>query len=222
MAKTVTHQDLKSYFGSEDHLEVSQQKSFSQIIFELLSEKEPSKDQLNIFELILNLSIDHGSDTPSAQKVIEEARKGETISEAVAEGIEQINDSHGGAGENLMKILYQLKSDNITAEQLVSQKLQAEERLPGFGHRIYKEEDPRAKLILDKLREVSLGTEYLDLAKNLERELNIQSGKKLPLNIDGAIAVVLCSFGWEPILGKAVFLIARTPGLVGQYLNTAK
>jgi len=49
--------------------------------------------------------------------------------------------------------------------------------------------------------------------------LEIQKGQKLPLNIDGAIAVALCSFGWDPKLGKAVFIIARTPGLCGQFLN---
>jgi len=53
------------------------------------------------------------------------------------------------------------------------------------------------------------------------KELEAQKGKKLPLNIDGAIAVALCSFGWDSKLGKAVFLIARTPGLCGQYLTNS-
>lgn len=216
MAKTVKHKDLKSFFGEQDHLEVSQNKSFAQMIFELLSEKEPTQEQINVFELILNLSIDHGSDTPSSAKVVEEAKKGEDISESVSEGIEQINDRHGGAGENLMKVFYRVKRQESSVQEEVQVVLEKVERMPGFGHRIYKDVDPRALLILSQ---PGINQEFIEIAKEMEKELEKQSGKHLPLNIDGAIAVVLCSFGWEPILGKAIFIIARTPGLVGQYLN---
>jgi citrate synthase len=63
--------------------------------------------------------------------------------------------------------------------------------------------------------------DFVAIAKEIEQKLEEKKGKKLVLNIDGAIAVVLCAFGWEPKLGKAVFLIARTPGLIGQYLNNS-
>ena len=62
--------------------------------------------------------------------------------------------------------------------------------------------------------------EFIKIAQDLENELEEQKGSKLPLNIDGSIAVVLCTFGWPSKLGKAVFIIARTPGLCGQYLNS--
>lgn len=222
MAKTVIHKNQKALFGNEDHLGVSQNKSFAQMIFELLSEKEPTKEELKIFELILNLSVDHGSDTPSAVKTIEEAKSGEMISEAVAEGIEQINDVHGGAQEQLMGLLYQIQSSNFKVQRLVEDYLKGEKRMPGYGHRLYEDQDPRAELVIGKLQEVGLGEEFIKIARELEKELETQKGKKLPLNIDGAIAVALCSFGWEPRLGKAVFIIARTPGLCGHYLNNAR
>ena len=103
----------------------------------------------------------------------------------------------------------------------MKQKLEAGERIPGFGHRIYKDVDPRAQLILETLKENGFGDEFVDIARELEKELESQKDSRLPLNIDGAIAVVLCSFGWPARLGKAVFIIARTPGLCGQYLNHA-
>ena len=56
-------------------------------------------------------------------------------------------------------------------------------------------------------------------AKELENELKKQSGKNLPVNVDGAIAAVFCAFGWEPRLAKALFITARVPGLCGQFLN---
>jgi citrate synthase len=101
----------------------------------------------------------------------------------------------------------------------VAEKLEKGEKIPGFGHRIYKDQDPRAQLILSKLEE---GNEFMRVAKDMEAELEKQTGKQLPLNIDGAIAVVLCSWGWGARLGKALFIIARTPGLCGHYLNALK
>jgi citrate synthase len=169
--------------------------------------------------LILNLSIDHGPDTPSAVKVIEEAKEGETISEAVSEGIEQINDVHGGAQEKLMEILYEISNFKFQISNLVMESLKEGKRIPGYGHRIYKDQDPRAQLILQTLEENGFSDEFIKVASDLEKELKTQKGSKLPLNIDGAIAVALCSFGWPASLGKAVFIIARTPGLCGQYLN---
>lgn len=222
MAKVVKHENLKSYFGQADHLEVSQSRSFSSLIYEMLAEKAPNNQQLKVFELILNLSIDHGPDTPSAKKVIKEAQKGETISEAVSEGIEEINDSHGGAIEPCMKVLYRLTGKGEGVGEIVQEYLETGRKLAGFGHRIYKDFDPRAQLVLKTLQENGFGGQFVKIADQLKNELNTQSGKQLPLNIDGAIAVALCAFGWDSKLGKAVFIIARTPGLCAHYLNNSQ
>ncbi len=223
MAKTIIHDEQgNAKWGDEDHLTVAQNQSFVGMIFELLSEKKPTPEELKVFELILNISIDHGPDTPSAIKVIEEAKEGEDISEAVAEGIEQINEVHGGAQEVLMGILYGVKSEEFRVQNLVEEYLKEGKRIPGYGHRLYKDQDPRARLILQALQENGFGNEFIKIALDLETELEKQKGNKLPLNIDGAIAAALCSFGWPAKLGKAVFIIARTPGLCGQYLNNSK
>lgn len=221
MAKTVVHQDLKSLWGDEDHLKAAQNTKFSDLVFELLSERKPTLGESKIFELILNLSIDHGSETPSAVKTIETAKEGKSISESVAAGIFQIDDVHGGAIEPLMEIIYKIKDGKTTAHDLVNDYRTREKKVAGFGHRIYKVKDPRASLIISQLEELLGVSPYTTIASELEMELLKQTGKKLPLNIDGAIAVVLCSFDWEPRLGKAVFIIARTPGLCGQFLNSA-
>ena len=104
MAKTADNLDLLNRASSV---------KFSDLIFETLSEKTPTEQESKLFELILNLSIDHGPDTPSATKVIETAKSGLTISQAVAAGITEINDTHGGAAEPLMEILYQIQSSKF-------------------------------------------------------------------------------------------------------------
>lgn len=221
MAKTVKHEELQSYFGDADHLEESKNKSFAGLIFELLSEREPTAEEAKVFELILNLSIDHGPHTPSAVKTIESAQSGQTISESLAAGILQINDVHGGAIEPAMKYFYQIEKGEHTAESLVAMLSGENKKMPGYGHRIYKDFDPRANLILEEVAAIRYSEEFSRIAYDIQNELFKQTGKNLPINIDGAIAVVLCTFGWEPKLGKAVFLIARTPGLLGHILNNS-
>lgn len=219
MALTIRHEGLKTLFGEEDHLSLSQNISYTEMVFRLLTEREPTREQLELFELILNLSIDHGPDTPSALKTIEEAKNSKTISEAIAEGIEQINERHGGAIEGAMKVLYEISDNNLDPADVIKKFLSADMRLPGFGHRLYKDEDPRAKLLLNQAKEDKIGLSFIQIADQLEHELNSQTGKQLPINIDGSIAVILCGFGWETRLGNAVFIIARTPGLCAHYLN---
>ncbi|MEK7551839.1 MAG: citrate/2-methylcitrate synthase [Patescibacteria group bacterium] len=219
MSLTVNHKDNESYLGDKPLLKLAREKNFSELIFILLAEREPSKDELSIFELILNISIDHGPDTPSAKAVIEKAKGGENIGEAVASGMREINDVHGGAQEALMPILYKIVKEKLSAENIVKEFVENKKRLPGFGHRLYKDNDPRAELIITTLVENGLGEDYVAASRALQKSLKDITGKTLPLNIDGAIAVALCAFGLPPSLGKPIFMIARTPGLCAHYLN---
>ncbi len=218
MAKLVTHKDNIPFFGEEKLVKVSERKNFSDMVFELLSEREPTTSESKIFNLILNISIDHGPDTPSSKVVIESAKKGEPIGKAIGKGVEEINDTHGGAGEKAMEMFYEIKREGKLPADFVKNILEKGEKIYGYGHRIYKK-DPRAEAILNLLKKENLAGDYIDIARETESELSAQKGINLPINIDGAIAVAFCSFGLEPKLAKAVFVISRTIGLCGHYLN---
>lgn len=218
MAKTVIHKNNIPYFGEEELLKIAPTRSFSDMIFELLSGTKPDQNQSKLFETILNISIDHGEDTPSAVETIKSAKEGKTISEAVSAGILQINDIHGGAIEPCMTLLYKVKRQEVKVKSYVEEQISEGKRIPGFGHRIYAV-DPRSQLLFELAKKEGLSEVYINIAKEIEKELEMVKGKKLSVNIDGSIAAILCSFGWDPKLGKAVFVIARTPGLCGQYLN---
>ena len=219
MALIVKHKGDESYLGDKPLLKLARDKSFSELIFTLLAEREPTKWELSVFELILNISIDHGPETPSAKAVVEKAKGGESIGESIAAGVREINDVHGGAQEALMPILYKMVKEKLSAENIVKEFVENKKRLPGFGHRLYKENDPRAELIIATLVENGLGEDYITASRALQKSLKDITGKTLPLNIDGAIAIVLCAFGLSPELGKPIFMIARTPGLCAHYLN---
>lgn len=200
----------------QNHQQKAQEVSFSALIFELLSGRSPEQKELKLFDLILNLSIDHGPDAPSAAATITSAKAGKEFGEAVGAGIAQINERHGGAIEPLMDLLYSRQK----ASDLVRVYTQEDKKIPGLGHRVYKDEDLRAELLFETAISFNIGKEYIQKVRVIRDEFEKQSGKSLPVNIDGAIAAILCGFGWESRLGKAVFIIARTPGLCAHFLNT--
>ncbi len=227
MAKTITHkigndETTTAMFGDQDHLEYAQGHSFSQTIFEALVERQPSENETKLLDLILNLSFDHGPNSPSSSKTIEEAKEGEAMGEAVGEGIEQINEHHGGAGEPLMEALYRIKNEEFRIQNYVEQNIQGGKRVPGLGHRVYKDKDPRAELIMEKALQLGVGGDFIGVIREIRGEVEKQTGKSLAVNIDGAIAAVFCGFGLEPKAATAIFIIARTVGLTAHYMDSSK
>ncbi len=226
MAKTITHIDndetKPALFGEQDLLKFAKKTSFTEMIFEILTERKPSEAEIKLLNLILDLSADHGPNAPSAVATIESAKNGKTMGEAVGDGMAQIGDRHGGAGGPLMEILYRVQGTGERVQVVVKEYLQAGKRIPGMGHRVYKDLDPRAQLIMKTALENGVGEEYVKMVNEVRDELEAQSGKSLPVNIDGAIAAVFCGMGLKPEHGIAIFIIARAPGLCAHFINNSK
>jgi Citrate synthase len=99
------------------------------------------------------------------------------------------------------------------AEEIVSQRLSNGTKIPGLGHKVYEEEDPRSQKIFDKADELSAKSENVDKIMSVRDELK-QRKTRLPINVDGAVAAVMSDLGWNPELGKGIFIISRIPGIV--------
>lgn len=191
------------------------QGSFSDAIYLILKGDKPSKVEAQIFESILVSIIDHGMGTASSMASRFVASTGNSVNSAIGTGILALGDYHGGAIENAMKQLKDVKN----AASFVEQSLKNKEIIYGFGHKVYKDFDPRAKQILDMCDDLGFKSEYLDLVKDIESEIEKQKGKKIVLNVDGVIAAVLMTMEFTPNAGKAFFVIGRTPGLSAQVIE---
>ena len=128
---------------------------------------------------------------------------------SVAGGILALGDSHGGAIEECMEILQSEK----TADEIVSDYLEKSDKIPGIGHKVYSDEDPRAQKMLEKAEELNLAGENVEKMKEIQ-SVFAERKVDLVMNVDGAIAAVMSDLDWDPELGKGFFIIARTPGLV--------
>ncbi len=195
--------------------------SFGQVVHLALQGELPSKNVGRMIDAILVSSIDHGATPPSALAARTVASTGSALNAAVASGILAISKFHGGAIEDCMGALLQAQdkiksrqlSKAVAAQELVSEYKEVGRRISGFGHRLHTE-DPRTTRLFELASELKIGDHFIKIAQAIEAELHEQSGKKLPINVDGAIAAVLCELDFSPALANAFFMIARLPGLV--------
>ncbi|MGB2697839.1 MAG: citrate/2-methylcitrate synthase, partial [Candidatus Zixiibacteriota bacterium] len=142
---------------------------------------------------------------------------GNPLNAAVAGGVLTIGDWHGGAIEQCARILqeWMQKGDDAAslAKDLVKDFSSRKKRIPGFGHRLHKT-DPRTVKLFEMAKRLKFSRKHMDLAQAVEKELFETTGKKLPINVDGAIATVISDMGFDWRLGKGFFIISRVPGLV--------
>jgi citryl-CoA lyase len=187
--------------------------SFAQTVFLILKGELPTESEARMIEGMLTSSIDHGITPPSNLAARTVMSGGNSLNSAVAAGIMCIGESHGGAIEQCAKILQEAVLAGVDATTLV-QNFKAEgKRIPGFGHRIH-DRDPRTSALFTLAEECGFAGAHIRLAAAMMEELEKGSSRKLPLNVDGAIAAIISEMGFDWRMGKGFFIIARTPGLV--------
>ena len=189
--------------------------NFSKTIFFLLTGKDPDAKEAAIFDAMLTTVIDHGMGTASSMASRFVMSTGNPLNAAVAGGVLALGDYHGGAIEKGMRML-QEAGERTDAEAFVKDCFANKKLLYGYGHKIYKEQDPRTGHLTDICKKHSYTSPSLALALEIEKAIEKEKGKKLVLNVDGAIAALLLDMGFDPAMGKGFFIIGRTPGLVAQ------
>jgi citryl-CoA lyase len=121
-----------------------------------------------------------------------------------------MGEFHAGAGEACAKLLQE--NVNKTAGEIVEEYKTKGKRVPGFGHKVY-EVDPRTQALAKVAHPLGFHGKYVNLALEIQNELEKSSGKKLPLNIDGMTAALISEMGFDYRLGKSFFAISRIVGL---------
>ena len=192
-----------------EELEDVMEMDFSDAIFLILKGERPEKEESEMFNTVLSSCIDHGVGNPSTVAARTVQSGGNSMNTSVAAGISALGDKHGGAIEECMELL----QSNASAKEIVEEKLKNDEKIPGLGHKVYKDEDPRSQKMLDKAENLGLKSEFTEKMLKIQ-EIFGEEKVDLVLNVDGAIAGIMSDLGFEPELGKGFFIIARTPGLV--------
>lgn len=207
----------KIHVRGYDIVELMEKLTFAQTVYLILRGELPDEKEARMIEAILVSSVDHGASPPSVLGTRNVVSGGNSLNAAVAGGVLVIGDSHGGAIEQSARIMqsWAAKDGSVEdlAQQLVADLKAQKKRMPGFGHRLHQT-DPRTVKMFAIADQLQFSGRHTELAKAIEAELEKTSGRKLPINVDGAIAAVISDMGFDWRLGKGFFIISRVPGLV--------
>ena len=187
---------------------------------------QPTTNQVKAMEQLLILHADHEQNA-STSTVRLAGSSGTNPFACIASGIASLwGPAHGGANEAVLRMLEVIETrDNIPAFIKKARDKNDPFRLMGFGHRVYKNYDPRATVIRDVCMEVihemkGRRPKLLDLALELE-EIALKDSyfveKKLFPNIDFYSGILLRALGFPTTMFTAFFAVARTAGWVAQW-----
>jgi citrate synthase len=126
---------------------------------------------------------------------------------------------HGGANEDAIKLLLEAGTPD-RAEQMVRERLAQGKKIPGFGHRVYRTEDPRATHLREFSEELCARTGHTTLYEASKRvEQTVKAEKKLNANVDFYSASTYYSLGIPVDLFTPVFAVSRMSGWTAHVLE---
>ena len=193
--------------------------SFAEMIWLMICGTKPHPGQVRLLEAALVASVDHGPQAPSIAAARMAVTCGLGLNGAMGTAVHMLDDVHGGAGEQLVEWLHQLVDGGIEGdldEEISAYQANVNNFIPGFGHRFHKPVDPRAPRLMALVAEARnnsvVSGKFMELALSIESRLADRKGRPVPMNIDGATAVVFAELGFEPPLARGLFCLSRSVG----------
>ena len=193
---------------------------FAEMIWLMVMGERISGARARLFEAALVAAVDHGPQAPSIAAARMAATCGIGLQSAMATGLNMLGDVHGGAGEQAVALFGIIKQAGPARLKgsLDEWRAQHGKYVPGFGHRFHKPTDPRAPrlrgLVDEAAKEGAVSGDYAEVARAVERHLADERGKPVPLNIDGATAVIYAELGCPAPLARGFFGLSRSVGIL--------
>ena len=204
--------------------------SFVDTIWLMLRGDLPSHGQAALCEAALVASVDHGPQAPSIAIARMATTCGARVNGAMASAINVLDDIHGGAGQQCMEIFLEVDAeleqagDVVAAARLVVQRHRdaGATYFPGFGHRFHPI-DPRTPRLLSLVDAAAaqgvVDGRFATIGRAVEDAISEGKPKRVPMNIDGATAVIYCELGLTPELGRGVFVLSRSVGILAHTIE---
>ena len=208
--------------------ELSYAENFLHMMFAVPAEEyKPSKVVARAMDQIFILHADHEQNA-STSTVRLAGSSGANPFACIASGIASLwGPAHGGANQAVLEMLEEIGSvENIPAFIEKVKDKESGVRLMGFGHRVYKNFDPRAQILRDRCHEVlgELGIKdpMLDIAMQLEKialEDDYFVSRKLYPNVDFYSGIIMKAIGIPVSMFTVIFAMSRTVGWISHWLE---
>lgn len=182
----------------------------------MLNGQQPSEAQTDALETYLKLTMEHGMNASTFAARVTVSTESDMVS-AITSAIGTMKGPlHGGAPSGVIDMLEEIKTPE-RIEAVITEKLDRGEKIMGFGHRIYRTEDPRSVILREKCLALEGEDAWLDLAVAAEKEivglLNLHKpGRALHTNVEFYAAAIMRSVEMPPELFTPTFSIARIVG----------
>jgi citrate synthase len=198
---------------------------FVDTIWLMLRGELPSPAEAALLEAALVASVDHGPQAPSIAIARMATTCGVPVNGAMASAINVLGDVHGGPGQQCMEVYLEIHAElertgdleQATRIVLQRQRDAGVSYVPGFGHRFHPL-DPRTPRLLSLVDAAAAqGTvdgRFAAIGRAVEDAISAGRPHRIPMNVDGVTAVVYCELGFTPELGRGVFILARSVGIL--------
>lgn len=193
--------------------------SFAEMIWLMLRCDRPNPAQAKLFEAALVSAVDHGPQAPSIAAARMAVTCGVGLNNAMASAVNMLGDVHGGAGEQAVELYTHAAGYNgdISAA-LDAWIVQRGQIIPGFGHRFHDPVDPRAPRLMELVDEAvksgACSGDFARIGQAIETELKRRKSRAIPMNIDGATAVIYAELGFPAPLARGLFCLSRSVGIL--------
>lgn len=195
--------------------------TFSQMTLLMLLGRLPTAGETRMTDALLTVLVEHGMVGSVIAARLTYHTAPEALQGAVAAALLGAGSVHLGSSEWSAKMLVEALSrekdgSNVgaAAEAVAQRYAQEGRRIPGIGHRTHPGGDPRAERLFQIARETQVYGRHCDLIQQICKVAEARHGRRLPVNVTGAIAAIAMDMGLPWQLAKAFALIGRTLGAV--------
>ncbi len=197
--------------------------NFLNMLFKMAELKyKPDPILEKAMDVLFILHVDHEQNCSTSAMRSVGSSQADPFSSTAAAAAALYGPLHGGANEQVLRMLREIGSKAKVPDYIKRVK-KGEMLLMGFGHRVYKNYDPRARIIkhiADQVFEVTGRNELIDIALELERialEDEYFVNRKLYPNVDFYSGIIYQAMGFPVELYPVLFAIGRTPGWLAQW-----
>jgi citrate synthase len=195
-------------------------RTFTEVVYLLIAKRLPEPNELRMADALLVSLMEHGL-TPSAMVArVTYTTAPESLQGAVAAGLLGAGGLVLGSMEDCGKILTRVAGETRAGSAIpeviasIVEEYRAEHRhIPGVGHAIHTEGDPRAARLFELAMEYGFAGQHVEAVKELAEQAG--RDRHLPVNVTGAVAAILLELGIPWQLHRGFALISRSAGLVG-------
>jgi citrate synthase len=191
----------------------------------MLTGSEPDPLHAEVFDKALILHADHGLNASTFTAMVVGSTLADVYNSVTAAVAALSGPLHGGANQKVMSALLEIDEGPLSATEWTEDLLEGDERVPGWGHRVYNVLDPRAEILKSELRRLSDQTEdchWLEYLGDIETHLTEDVGlpeRGVAPNVDFYSGAIYYQLGIPLDMFTAIFAMSRSTGWIGHVLE---